>query len=178
MRKFVQCSLNQIMDGNPSSIYDIYNLEWFVALWNETQVDNIPTQYKEELSITLIESTLQVREDIVKNGERNEKDPALLNIKLQNWITISLEVAEIASKVLDWKTPNPKYEKESKSASGGDISIGINACKDYLLLIEEISFQSELLGNDMRKKELVQAQTAMYEIFKRVVNNEDLANLE
>jgi hypothetical protein len=155
MRKFVQCSLNQIMDGNPSSIYDIYNLEWFVALWNETQVDNIPTQYKEELSITLIESTLQVREDIVKNGDRNEKDPALLNIKLQNWITISLEVAEIASKVLDWKTPNPKYEKESKSAAGGDISIGINACKDYLLLIEEISFQSELLGNDMRKKELV-----------------------
>ena len=112
MRKFVQCSLNQIMDGNPSSIYDIYNLEWFVALWNETQVDNIPTQYKEELSITLIESTLQVREDIVKDGDRNEKDPALLNIKLQNWITISLEVAEIASKVLDWKTPNPKYEKE------------------------------------------------------------------
>ena len=75
-------------------------------------MDNIPTQYKEELSITLMESTLQVREDIVKNGDRNDKDPSLLNIKLQNWITISLEVAEIASKVLDWKTPNPKYEKE------------------------------------------------------------------
>tara|TARA_B110000285_G_C15091968_1_gene599616 strand:+ start:514 stop:828 length:315 start_codon:yes stop_codon:yes gene_type:complete len=103
------------MDGNPSSIYDIYNLEWFVALWNDTQVDNIPTQYKEELSITLIESTLQVREDIVKNGDKNEKGPTLLNIKLQNWITISLEVAEIASKVLDWKTPNPKYVKDSKA---------------------------------------------------------------
>ena len=64
LRKFVQCSLNQIMDGNGSSIFDIFNLEWFVALWNDTQVDYIPSQYKEELCMCLIEATLQVREDL------------------------------------------------------------------------------------------------------------------
>ena len=60
----MQCSLNQLMDGNESFIFTLYNLPWFVALWNETPVDVIPNQYKEELAITLIEATLQVRENL------------------------------------------------------------------------------------------------------------------
>lgn len=57
-RKFVQCSLNQILDGNKSSIYILYNQLWFTALWGDNEHDFIPSQYKEELSITLIEATL------------------------------------------------------------------------------------------------------------------------
>ena len=66
-RKLVQFSLNQLMDGNESSIFDLYSLPWFVALWNETPVDIVPSQYKEEIAITLIEATLQVREDLTSS---------------------------------------------------------------------------------------------------------------
>lgn len=55
--------------------------------------------------------------------------------------------------------------------------IGVNACKQYLLLIEEISYQCEELG-EIRKKELVAAQQMMFEVFKRVVNNENLDNIK
>jgi hypothetical protein len=62
--KMVSCSLCELMDGNESFIFNLYELPWFVALWNETPVDVIPGQYKEELAITLIEACLQVREDL------------------------------------------------------------------------------------------------------------------
>lgn len=68
-RKFVQCSLNLTLDGNPSDIFYMYNVQWFVALWNDTPVDMIPSQYKEELSLTLIEATLQVREDLLRTND-------------------------------------------------------------------------------------------------------------
>jgi hypothetical protein len=58
LRKLIQCSLNQILDGNQSSIFDIYNLQWFVALWNDTPVEQIQSQFKEELCMTLIEACL------------------------------------------------------------------------------------------------------------------------
>ena len=86
-------------------------MEWFVALWNDTATEHVPSQYKEELSITLIEATLQVREELIK--ELTAEDPssiqALLKVQVQHWVTVSLEVAEIASKVLDWKIKNPNY---------------------------------------------------------------------
>ena len=54
------------MDGHKSGINDLLTLKWFIALWAEEPVEDIPMQYKEELSITLIEATLQVREDLLK----------------------------------------------------------------------------------------------------------------
>lgn len=30
------------MDGQSSGIYDLYNIEWFVALWAEKPVENVP----------------------------------------------------------------------------------------------------------------------------------------
>jgi len=41
-KKFISCSFIQLMDGNQSSIFDLYSLQWFVALWNDTPVDLIP----------------------------------------------------------------------------------------------------------------------------------------
>jgi hypothetical protein len=46
--------------------------------------------------------------------------------------------------VLDWKTRNPK-----KAA----IEFGVTVCQQYLLLIEEISFQCEKPGLNVSKKE-------------------------
>ena len=66
--------------------------------------------------MTLIEATLQVREDLIKNTSSTEKDRQLLKVQLQNWIEVSLQVAEIASKVLDWKTKNPNYIKRASKA--------------------------------------------------------------
>ena len=63
-QQMVQCSYNEIMDGNESFIFNIYNLPWFVALWSEEPVDVIPSQYKEQIAISLIEGTLQVRESL------------------------------------------------------------------------------------------------------------------
>lgn len=101
-----------------------------------------------------------------------EGDKAILNAQLCNWITVSLEIAEIACKVLDWKTHNPKYRGPNKDAHGSQSSFGIRVCKEYLLLIEEISYQCEALGAEVRKKQNVRTQTLMFEVFKRVVNDE------
>ena len=86
-------------------------MKWFVALWNDAPTEHVPSQYKEELSITLIEATLQVREELIK--QMTAEDPSsiqgILKVQVQHWVTVSLEVAEIASKVLDWKIKNPNY---------------------------------------------------------------------
>lgn len=71
----------------------------------------------------------------LKEGEK-----AILNAQLSNWISVSLEIAEIASKVLDWKTVNPKYRGPNKDSYATHNSFGIRVCKEYLLLIEEISY--------------------------------------
>lgn len=171
LRKLVQCSLTQIMDGNKSSTFDIYNFQWFISLWNDQPVEVIPSQFKEELSMTLIEATLQAREDIVKSVDLSEGD-AVLNVSLMHWITVCLEIAEIACKVLDWQTPNPKYNKQ-KDSSG----FGIQVCKQYLHLMEEISLLCDKLGNEVRKKQIVKTQQLLFEVFKRVVNDEILLEI-
>ena len=43
LRKFVQCSLTQLMNGSKSGIFDIYSLEWFVSLWNMKPLENVPS---------------------------------------------------------------------------------------------------------------------------------------
>lgn len=65
---------------------------------------------------------LQVREDL------DETSKPLLNAQLVHWLSASLEVAEIAQKVLDWKSSNLRSRQ-----------FGILVCKEYLLLVEEIS---------------------------------------
>ena len=67
------------MDGNESFIFNIYNLPWFVALWSELPVDVIPSQYKEQIAISIIEGTLQVRENLYDQNS-NQKNQALLNV--------------------------------------------------------------------------------------------------
>jgi hypothetical protein len=52
-----------------------------VALWNDSPVEQIPGPYKEELCISLIEATLQVREDIYAYRQGDDgKDVALVNL--------------------------------------------------------------------------------------------------
>ena len=40
--------------GEVSPIFGLYELQWFVGLWNETQVQGISSSYKEELCIALL----------------------------------------------------------------------------------------------------------------------------
>ena len=47
-------------NGEQSPIFSLYELQWFVGLWNETQVQGISMSYKEELSIALMEATLSL----------------------------------------------------------------------------------------------------------------------
>lgn len=47
-------------------------------------------------------------------------------------------------------------------------------CKEYLNFIEEISYQYSKLKQIMKRKDKVRIQALMYEVFKRVVNNENL----
>ena len=74
----------------PSPLLALYGLQWFVGLWNETQVQGISMSYKEELSIALMEATLSLAE-----RHANLAEP---------YSNVCLEVGEITSKVLDWKT--------------------------------------------------------------------------
>ena len=105
----------------------------------------------------------------------SEGDIALLNVQLNHWISVSLEIADIASKVLDWKSFNPRFKGKSNTSSSS--SFGIKVCKEYLLLLEEISYQCDRLGREARNKQKVKTQTLMYEVFKRVVNTEVLADI-
>lgn len=77
-------------NGETSPIFSLYELQWFVGLWNETQVQGISMSYKEELSIALMEATLSLAE-----RHANLAEP---------YSNVCLEVGEITSKVLDWKT--------------------------------------------------------------------------
>lgn len=174
LRKFVWCSLSQSLDGQQPSIFDIYGLGWFVALWNDSPVEQIPGPYKEELCISLIEATLQVREDIYAYRQGDDgKDVALVNLQLQHWVSVTLEVAEIVCKCLDWKSPNLK-KLQRRAGDRLDLvnmpsDFGITVSKSLLLLIEEVSYQIDLLGTEISKKTRTRVQAQMYEIFKRVI---------
>jgi len=174
LRKFVWCSLNQALDGSPPNIFDIYSLAWFVALWNDQPVEVIPAQYKEELCMTLIEATLQVREDILFSQSNGAVDKTLLSLQLQHWVSVTLEVAEIVCKCLDWKSPNlRRKQKRGASAASNQSDFGITVSKSFLLLIEEVSYQIELLGNEISKKTKTRVQAQMFEVFKRVVTDKE-----
>ena len=40
--------------GETSPIFALYQLQWFVGLWNEAQVQGISVTYKEELCVALL----------------------------------------------------------------------------------------------------------------------------
>lgn len=110
--------------------------------------------------MTLIEATLQVREDLTRDvkvsrrGQQAEQE--LINIQLSHWVTIAVEIAELTSKVLDWRTPNTRFvtsateAKEDIDEDASEVSasseqqkvaseLGTPVCKRYLDFIEEIS---------------------------------------
>ena len=59
--------------------------------------------------MALIEGALQVREDIyIHTIAEKGKDLNLINLQLQHWVSITIEVAEIVCKCLDWSSPNLK----------------------------------------------------------------------
>ena len=90
---------------------------------------------------------------------------------------MTLEVAEIVCKCLDWKSPNLK-KLQRRAGDRLDLvnlpsDFGITVSKSFLLLIEEVSYQIELLGNEVSKKTRTRVQAQMYEIFKRVITEKE-----
>ena len=74
--------------------------------------------------------------------QRSEKDfSVLFDARLVHWVTVALEVAELCSKVLDWKVPD-KAEPQLQ----GTEDLALSVCKSYLQLVEEISLQVNELG--------------------------------
>jgi hypothetical protein len=46
------------------------------------------------------------------NNQTNPNEiQSILKIQIQHWIAISLEIAEITSKVMDWKIKNPSFKE-------------------------------------------------------------------
>ncbi len=46
-----------MLSGKESNVLYIYSLEWFVALWNESKVNQIGHGHKNEICLALIEAT-------------------------------------------------------------------------------------------------------------------------
>lgn len=91
-------------------------------MWTDIQEDDeslekIPYRYKEELCLALLEVSLIIYDEIKEDLEDFEIIDA--------WLLSSIEVAEICSKVLDWKV--------KLSQLGESIS------QAYLLFLEEVS---------------------------------------
>ena len=72
--------------GETSPIFALYELQWFVSLWNEAQLQGISVTYKEELCVALLQACL------IETEQRADT------------VSVSMEICEITSKVLDWRT--------------------------------------------------------------------------
>ena len=90
-------------------------------------------------------------------------------------MSVTLEVAEIVCKCLDWKSPNQrkKQKKSGRAGASEQSDFGITVSKSFLLLIEEVSYQIDILGNEISKKTRTRVQAQMFEIFKRVVTERE-----
>ena len=140
----------------PSPLLALYGLQWFVGLWNETQVQGIEMSYKEELSIALLESTLAL------HGHYPEQQ--------QEFENVCLEVGEITAKILDWKTTT--LNKNSP-------------CLAEFVATKYFHFVELMASNVVSKSEANERmQRLLTELFKRLLNSraqqEDrvLSNLE
>ena len=79
-------ALDKDLKGETSPIFALYELQWFVGLWNESEFYGMNANYKEELCVALLQA-------------------CLIETKLNpNAVNVCLEISEIASKVLDWRT--------------------------------------------------------------------------
>ena len=102
----------------------LFSEHWFIALWNDMTLDEeeddlsarkaIPSAYKEDLCLSLLESLLLLLRE-VDVGDHRERD---------SWLLIALEAAEICSKALDWRV---------KHCQNGE---GIG--QKYLMYVEEV----------------------------------------
>ena len=103
----------------PSTLFMLFSEHWFIALWNDMTLDEeegdktMPTAYKEDLCLALLESLLLLRSE----GEGGHQ-------QMDSWILTALEAAEICSKALDWRV---------KHCQNGE---GIG--QKYLMYVEEV----------------------------------------
>ncbi|CDW85014.1 UNKNOWN [Stylonychia lemnae] len=180
----IKVSLQLLQIKQNSTIFILFNQQWFVSLWTDIQDEDeenqsarIPYRYKEELCLSLIEASLINYDDILKSFQ-NDFDFELMDA----WLLSSIEVAEICSKVMDWKI--------KQSLLGESIS------QAYLLFLEEVSvkieimikrsienFQSEFSTKAHEYKRRIQNQMA--EIYKRMLDevsimgiNNDQTNIQ
>eukprot|EP00347_Sterkiella_histriomuscorum_P003068 403365712 len=201
----IKVSLELLQSKQNSSIFILFNQQWFVALWTDIQEDEsesfeidegdqsqkkrlIPYRYKEELCLSLLESSLIIYHEkfdshLQSQDTTNSQPKQVYDLELLDaWLLSSIEVAEICSKVLDWKV------KQSQ--------LGENISQTYLLFLEEISqkiefmliqsqesFENELCNKAKEYKRRIQNQ--MHEIYKRMLDevsimgiNNDQSNIQ
>ena len=83
-------ALHKDVKKETSPILALYELQWFVGLWNENEFQGMNASYKEELCVALLQACLI----------ETNLNPSAVNV--------CLEISEIASKVLDWRTSTLK----------------------------------------------------------------------
>lgn len=119
----IKVSLQLLLNKQNSSIFILFNQQWFVSLWTDMQAEEdeqhqIPYRYKEELCMALVEASLLLYHQIQSSPDRHDNE--LINA----WLLSSIEVAEICSKVFDWKV------RQSQ--------LGESVCQTYLLFLEDL----------------------------------------
>lgn len=105
----MKVSLELIQSRQSSSLFILFNQQWFIALWNNIIDEDAPEseqhsfiqstpshKYKEEVCLALLEASLLIQSEITQT---NEDDLSVRDA----WLLSSVEAAEICSKVFDWK---------------------------------------------------------------------------
>ena len=133
-------------------------------------------RYKEEICLTMIEASLLIRDEISKASPLPDYN------RYDEWLSASVEVAEMCAKVLDWKVKN--------SVLGELVS------QSFLLFVEEISIEINRvlsIQGDLRLAEYKgranvyhkKVQNLLNEIYKRLSDeksimgiNTDISNID
>lgn len=88
------------------AIFELFNQEWFLQVWvgQEEDMEGGNEGIKQEICLALIEACL------------------ISPQKNQAWLYMAIQVAEIASKCLDWQAK--------------DESLNLEVCMNYFLFLE------------------------------------------
>ena len=147
--------------GEVSPIFGLYELQWFVGLWNETQVQGISPSYKEELCIALLQACL------LETKSRPE------------CVSVCLEICEITSKVLDWRSSKQmtgtKVKPQHQQHAQGMAEFVTCRYLQFVELVAQNQVRTELHDSpfeaaDGSSQASDRLQHLLFEIFKRILN--------
>ena len=90
-------SIWRVSEGHESLIYELYNKDWFVQVWNnsDSQLSNDSDHtLRDEFALALFECCLVIV------GENRHEWNSLFK---ESWVKVAFEIADVCFKVLDWK---------------------------------------------------------------------------